>query len=482
MVDLWPVETSPVTLDGERLTAAGLAAIAGGASATLDPAARDRMETSARRVASQGHGDVLRRKWAWLAGNPPQSGEASIVGEFLRGHCAAVGDPLPPEIVRATLAARINVFATGASGVRPELALHLLALLATGPMPSVPSQGPVGAAGSAVLAHLAREALGAFEPTEKEALSLINGSTLDTAMAALAVTRAERLLVAAEAAAGLSFEVMEADLGCLSPLAHAARRHPGPIATAERLRSRCAGSELVIRRPSPDSFSIRCAPAVLGAAGEALDHTRAVVERELNAAADNPLVFPEEAEWVEAGNFHGAPVALAMDHLKIALTQVAGIAERRIFRLTYGQLSGLPSFLVPGDGLLNGLMLAQYTAASLVSECKGLSHPASVDSIPTVQHLEDHVSMGTIASKSALHLVELVADVIAIELLCAAQGLDFRLSGETGAGPVAPRAPGAGNRTTYEAVRRHVPRWREDRVLHPDLVAMGRAVRAGAFR
>jgi histidine ammonia-lyase len=474
--EAWPVEVAPVALDGERLTCEDLAAVAAGAPAMLDEAARARMATSARWVASRDDKDVLRRKWAWLAGSPPPDGDPALIAEFIRGHCAGVGDPLPTEQVRATLAARINVFASGCSGVRPELADHLLGILARGPIPVVPSQGTVGAAGSAVLAHIAHAACAGFALTEKEALSLLNGSTHDTALAALAVVRSERLLTAAEAACGLSFEVMEADEGCLSPLAHEARRHPGPIATAERLRARCAGSELVIRRSRPDSFSIRCAPAVLGAAREALAHTRAVVERELNAAGDNPLAFPT-VDWVEAGNFHGAPVALAMDHLKIALAQVAGISERRTFRLTYGQLSGLPSFLVPGDGLLNGLMLAQYTAASLVSECKGLSHPASVDSIPTVQHHEDHVSMGTIAARTALHLVELVADVLAIELLCAAQGLDFRISGEHGPA----RAPGAGNLRTWEAVRALVPRWREDRVLHPDLRAVGAAVRAGSF-
>ena len=223
---------------------------------------------------------------------------------------------------------------------------------------------------------------------------------------------------------------------------------------------------------------------MLGAAREALAYVREVVERELNGAGDNPLVF--DGELVEAGNFHGAPVALVMDHLRVALTQVASISERRTFRLTYGELSGLPSFLLPGNGINNGLMLAQYTAASLVSECKGLCHPASVDSIPTAQHHEDHVSMGSIAARATLHVLDLVADVLAIELLCAAQGLDFRLAGEytDKQGRVlstAPLRPGAGNLPAYLAVREHIPRWIDDRVMYPDLAAVGALVRRGAF-
>jgi histidine ammonia-lyase len=486
-------EQSAVLLDGESLTSADLAAIAGGAPVFLADEARGRMAIAARWVDDRPEQHVVRLKWRWLAGDPPDEGDpAGLVRAFLLGHCAAVGEPIAPGIVRAVIAARVNVFALGHSGVRPELADVLLALLADDVIPVVPSQGPVGAAGSSVLAHIARVACGwggevwragergpaptdraTVVPTEKEALSLINGATYDAALAGIAVHRAEIALAAAEAACALSFEVMRADLACLSPLAHEARRHSGAIGVADGLRKRLSGSDLVVRRPEPDSFSIRCAPIVLGAAREALAHVRGIVERELNAATDNPLVFPA-VDTVEAGNFHGAPIALAMDHLKIALAQVASIAERRVFRLTYGELSGLPSFLLPGNGINNGLMLAQYTAASLTSECKGLAHPASVDSIPTVGHHEDHVPMGAIAARSAIHVIDLVADVIAIELLCAAQGLDFRLS--------AGAHPGEGTIPVYEAVRALVPRWLDDRVLHPDLRAIGAAVRSGAFR
>ncbi len=485
--------TTPVTLDGEHLTIEDLVAISGGARVELAPSARSRMVGSTA--------PVVRAKWAWIAGDAPEEGYTDLVRGFVLGHCAGVGDVLPAAHVRAIVAARVNVFASGRSGVRAELADRLLALLNDDRVPVVRSQGPVGAAGSAVLAEIARVVSGwggrvwsgsdmvnappsEFVPTEKEALALVNGATYDTALAALALYRADRLLDTAEAACGLSFEVMKADPSCLSARALEARRHPGAIRVAARLRARCDGSELVQPRGEADSFSIRCAPAVLGAARDAVAYVRGVVEQELNGAGDNPLHF--DGEQVEAGNFHGAPVALVMDHLKVALTQVASISERRIFRLTYGELSGLPSFLLPGDGINNGLMLAQYTAASLVSECKGLAHPASVDSIPTVQHHEDHVSMGSVAARTALHVADLLADVLAIELLCAAQGLEFRLDGEKSdaAGRVeatAPLRPGAGNRATFDEVRRHVPRWVDDRVMHPDLAALGAAVRSGVF-
>ena len=357
----------------------------------------------------------------------------------------------------------------------------------------VPSLGSVGAAGCIAMAHVARVALGLgglvqidgatrpaletigrlppLEVSEKEALSLINGSTLSTALGALVVARATSLLRAAEAACALSMEVVRADLQALDPRSAQARGHAGIIAATQRLSTLVAGSTLVTDKRSPDSFSVRCAPVVLGVARDALLHTTEVITGELNAPADNPMVFANTL--VEGGHFHAAPVALAMDHLKIALVQVAGISERRTFRLTYGELSGLPSFLVPGSGVNSGLMLAQYTAASLTSEAKLQASPASIDTIPTVQHQEDHVPMGPGAARSALAVLDLVSDVIAIELLCAAQGLDFRKD--------AGFEPAAATQRVYEAVRARVDRLVDDRPLHPDLVAVGQAVRDGVF-
>jgi histidine ammonia-lyase len=374
------------------------AVASGRASVALSSGARARMEASARQFADSGSTDVLRSKWEWLVGGEAPSDEAEAARLFVIGHCAGVGAPLPPEEVRALILARAHALGRGFSGVRPLIVERLLAMLRDGVVPVVPSIGAVGAAGSIQLAHVARVALGyggpvldgtaalpPLVPTEKEALSLLNGSSYTTALAALAVARAERVLRAAEAACALSMEVVRADLRALSPGAAAARGHAGIGAATDRLRELVAGSELVTTQRSPDSFSVRCAPAVLGAARDALAYVRQVVETELDAPSDNPLVLPDE-RLIEAGLFHAAPVALAMDHLKAALAQVGSISERRVFRLTYGRLSGLPSFLVPGSGVNSGLMLAQYTAASVLAEAKALCMPASIDSIPTVKH------------------------------------------------------------------------------------------------
>lgn len=497
-----------VVLDGRTLTPEALSRVARGEDVALCAEARGRMEASAGWLAEHPGPDAIASKWRWLVGtdSPPEDPEARVRA-FLRGHCAGVGEPLPVPVVRAMMAARVNVLATGHTGCRPEVADALIAMLDAGVVPVVPSKGSVGAAGVAQLAHMAWVACGyggeawkggerlpaavamvglpALRPTPKEALSLVNGATLTVAWGALAVCRSRELLATAEAAAALSFEVVRADLACLSDAAIAARNHPGARAVARRMRTRLEGSTLCSLGRKPDPFSIRCTPAVLGAAQDALDHVEQVVTRELNGACDNPLVFEDEG-LIEAGNFHGAPVALVMDHLKVALTQVASISERRTFRMTYGQLSGLPSYLLRSSGLNSGLMLAQYTAASLVSECKGLAHPASVDSLPTVQHREDHVSMGPIAARGAWRIAEALADVLAIELLCGAQGLDFHLAGEAvddegQVVEVTPGVPGPGVLRTWRAVRARVTRWDDDRVLRPDLDALGRAVREGAF-
>lgn len=496
-----------VAIDGRSLSLDALVRIAEGESVHLHEAARERMAASHARLGEHPTRDILAAKWRWLTDGPAPAKPADQVRAFLRGHCAGVGEPLDPRVVRAMIACRLNVLATGLSGARPQVIDVLAAQLAGGVVPVVPGQGSVGAAGCPQLAHAAWVACGlggeawrdgvrlpaskaleglpvlSLEP--KEALSLINGATLALARGALGCALAGRLLDTAEAAAALSFEVVRADLACLSAGALQARGHGGAVRVAERLRAQLHGSTLCVHGRRPDPFSIRCTPAVLGAAREAFDHVHQILSTELNGACDNPLLLDDDS-LVEAGNFHGAPVALALDYLKIALTQVASISERRTFRMTYGQLSGLPSFLLQSSGLNSGLMLAQYTAASLVSECKGLAHPASVDSLPTVQHREDHVSMASIAAEGLEGVAHNLADVLAIELLCGAQGLDFHLAGEgidAQGDPVrvAPGTPGLGTGATHAAVRERVTRWTDDRVLHPDLVRLGRAVRAGVF-
>jgi histidine ammonia-lyase len=483
---------SPVLLDGRTLDVTAVAAVAAGAPISLSSEARRRMEVSAAAWARQP--DILVQKRRFLVGESERQGE-DLVASFILAHCAGVGTPLPDGVVRATIACRANALAVGASGVRPALVDALAAMLEGGALPVVPSQGSVGAAGDlAPLAHIARVLFGlggevrtagaatgpgphgAFVPTSKEALSLINGATLSTALAAIAVHRAERVLGAMEVACAMTMTALRSSTDCLSPGAHVLRPHPGAVAVAGRLRAQ------VFARPGPpDAFSIRAAPAVLGAARDALGWVRDVVTRELNAACDNPLWVGDEGA-VEVGHFHGAPIALAMDLLRPALTQAAAQSERRTFRLTHGSLNGdLPSFLVQGTGLNSGFMLAQYTAASLVSECKGLSHPAVVDTIPTVQHHEDHVSMAPIAGRLALRVLECVADVVAIEVLLAAQALEFRRSESVrGSGGEEPTLPGAVD-AARRAVRERVPFWTDDRVLHPALATVGELVRAGVF-
>ncbi|MCB9764142.1 MAG: aromatic amino acid lyase [Alphaproteobacteria bacterium] len=499
---------SAVYIDGASLSARKVAAVAGGAPVRLASSAREAMRANHDAWRRHGTADILGDKETWLIGASTAASPRERVRGFVLSHCAGVGPPLAEPEVRALMLCRANVLAAACSGVRPELVELLLAMLNKGVHPVVPAKGSVGAAGDlAPLAHVAQVALRMggratvrgealdgvvamqglpeVKAASKETLSLINGASLTVACGALAVHRAERLLRSAERALAQTMAVVLADADCLDARAMASRRHPGACAVAERMRALIEGSALVHRGRSADAFSIRCAPAVLGAAWDALDYVRGVVEHELNGACDNPLLF--DGEVIEAGNFHGAPVALALDHLKVALTQVASIAERRVFRMTYGRLTGnLPSFLLESSGVDSGFMLAQYTAASLVSECKGLAHPASVDSIPTGQHHEDHVPMGPAAARGLLAIVENLAEVLAIELLVGAQGLDFRLEG-TSFSPKGekitgqPVAPASAIQEIQETVRAVSPRWTADRVLHRDLEAVARRVRAGDF-
>jgi len=498
-----------VIVDGSALSCAQVAAVAAGETVGLSARARERLAANAAEWRALGAPDVLESKEAWLVGEQLAVATAEERRRaFVIGHCAGVGPELPVGFVRAMMLARANALAVGVSGIRPEAVELLLAMLNAGVHPVVPSQGSVGAAGDlAPLAHVARVAfrlggtarvgervlsheeamagLPVVAPTSKEALSFINGSSLSVGIGALVCQRARRVLRSAEVAIAMSMEVVLADPRCLDDGALAARGHLGARRVASRLRSLLEGSELAREGRSPDAFSIRCAPAVLGASFEVLEHTESVITQELNGACDNPLLIG--GRLVEAGNFHGAPIALALDHLKLALVQAATIAERRIFRLTYGQLTGnLPSFLVQDTGVSSGFMLAQYTAASLASESKGLAHPASADSIPTGQHHEDHVSMAPIAARTAHAVLENFAEIVAIEACVAAQGLDWRHEGVTfdgeGArveGPPAASSPAV--QRAFEAVRSVVPRWTQDRVMHRDLEAISRLVRRGGL-
>ena len=463
-------------IDGTSLTCDILHRIAHGEPCSIAKSSLQKMEENALHTPST----ILESKRAWLLGEEQTQSE-NLKKEFILGHCAGVGELLPKEYVRAAMAARINVLASGFTGSRPIAAQKILELINNNDIPDVPSQGSVGAAGDlAPMAHIAAVVCGyighpdtftPLEPTAKECLSLINGVSLSTALGSIAVVRAQKVLDAAIIAASMTMEAIYAQNQCIHKKALTLRGHPECIEIGAQLRALLQDSERVGPQRKPDAFSIRCGPSVMGSTLLAINHTKKIMEQELNGCSDNPLLI--DGEWIEAGHFHGTQIALALDHLKIALTQLATLSERRTFRLTHEKLSkDLPSFLVQGTGLNSGFMLAQYTAAALASECKGLTMPASVDSIPTVQHHEDHVSMAPISARHTLEILECLADIVAIELLLAAQALDLRM--QTDHLPLPPRIA-----KIHAQIRDQVQFWSDDQVLHPDIRILGKKVRKG---
>jgi histidine ammonia-lyase len=388
---------------------------------------------------------------------------------------------------------RANVLAGGYAGTRPVVAERLIEMLNARVHPVVPCQGSVGASGDlAPLAHLAlvligegeaffdgvrvpasqallRAGLVVLDLAPKEGLALINGTQVMSAVAALALVDAEKLAAAADVVAAMSVDAMEGtDTAYLAEI-HEARRHPGQLESAANLWALLQGSEIRDAHQTcyrvQDAYSLRCTPQVHGAARDALAHLREKLAVEINAATDNPMVLPD-GRVVSGGNFHGAPVAAAFDYAAIALTSLASISERRSARLVTPEQSYLPAFLVDASGLNSGFMMAQVTAAALVSECKTLAHPASVDSIPTSAGREDHVSMGTWAARKLARIVGCLRDVLAVELLEAAQGLEFRRPLRSS--PALERA--------HALLRAAVPPLDADRYLHPDILAAARVV------
>ena len=499
---------TPFFIDGHSLSAEQVWAVSHGAKVQLKESAKEAMQANYQEWLDLGAPDVLAGKEAWLLGADElvRAPSDHRLRAFVESHCAGVGDLLPDAWVRALMLCRANVLAGARSGCRPEAVDLLIGMLNAGVHPLVPRLGSVGAAGDlAPLAHVARVAfrlggkarkdgaiyeaseamqgLPTFHPNPKEALSLINGASLSAALAAIACVRAEKLLSSSERVLAMTMEAVLAQKGCIEEEALKARGQLGGIQVAQTLSGLLHDSVLVSETRQPDAFSIRCAPSVIGAARDTLAHVDRVIHRELNGACDNPLVL--NGAIVEAGNFHGAPVGLTMDHLKVALTQVGTLSERRTFRMTHGDLSGrLPSFLVEDNGTNSGFMLAQYTAASLASECKGLAMPASVDSIPTGQHHEDHVSMAPIAARACLRILDALSEIIAIEALCAAQALEFRMEGavfgadgEKRVGEIQPASSAV--KHAHAAVRKASPRWSVDRVMHLDLHACSTMVREG---
>lgn len=499
--------SATVLLDGETLTLADVEAVARGARVEVAAEARTRVERSRAvveaAVASGRPVYGVNTGFGRLAdvAVPPERIEELQVN-LIRSHACGVGAPLSREDTRAVTLLRANVLAKGFSGVRPAVVDLLAEMLNRGVHPVIPEEGSVGASGDlAPLSHLALVLIGegeaelggevmpgaealrraGLEPISlkaKEGLALNNGTQVITGLGALALTGAERLADTADVAGAMTLEGLRGTPDAFHPALQAARPHPGQIRSAERLRALLADSEIreSHRHGDPrvqDAYALRCMPQVHGAFRNALGYISSVLETEANSATDNPLIFPDVDGGLvlSGGNFHGQPVAQVLDLLAIALTDLASISERRIERLVNPDLSDLPAFLTKDPGVRSGMMLAQITAAALVSECKVLSHPASVDSIPTGASREDHVSMGTSAARKARRVLRAAETVIGIELMCAAQALEF----------LAPLRPGAGVQRARERLRTRIAPLEEDRVLAPDIEAAREMVAAGWF-
>jgi len=439
-----------------------------------------------------GFGDLVKVRIA------PEEVRAVQVN-LLRSHASGVGEPLSEAETRATLLLRANVLAKGFSGVRPVVAERLLELLNRGVHPVIPCRGSVGASGDlAPLSHLALVLLGEGEANfqgkrmkgaealqaagmaplqleAKEGLSLVNGTQPSLAVGLLAMLEAENLADTADVAAALSLDALRGTPVAFDERIHKLRPYIGQLRSAANIRRLNEGSEIreshVACGKVQDAYSLRCTPQVHGAVRDALAYVRGVFETELNAGTDNPLVFAAEGEVVSGGNFHGQPLALALDTLAIALAQLGNISERRTERLVNPVFSELPAFLTRKPGLNSGFMMAQVTAAALASENKGLAHPASVDSIPTSGN-EDFVSMSMGAALKARQVADNVRTILAVELLCACQGIDL----------LAPLKTGKLAAQAQAAVRRVVPGLEEDRALSPDIEAVRRLISEMSFQ
>ncbi len=427
----------------------------------------------------------------------PKKDSTQLQTNILMSHAAGVGNPLEEEIVRATMALRIKDMARGHSGISLETLMQLIRLLNEKICPVVPEKGSVGASGDLVpLAHLSLVLLGMGEAFYKgkrlsgkealkkcgmdpirlkaaEGLALVNGTQVMTAIAGLAVYDSLRLSKMIDIASSMSLEVLMGSKTEFDPRIHQLRPHPGQASAADNMDRITRNSEIITShkdcRRIQDAYTLRCSPQVHGTSKDAISYALNVVKIEMNSSTGNPLILPETQEFLLGGNFHGQPVALAMDFLCMAVSELANISERRIERLVNPKLSGLPAFLVSDGGLNSGFMLAQYTAASLVSENKVLSHPACVDSIPTSANKEDHVSMGTISARKCREIVKNTENVIAIELLCGSQAMDLFTN----------MKPGEGTMAAYNVIRGTVSHMDSDRILSRDIKAVKSLMQSG---
>jgi len=480
-------------LDGQSLTIGDIVKVArGGVRVALRASAKERVAACADAVRgwteagkavygiTTGFGDL-----ATVAIPPEDCG--TLQRNLILSHSCGLGEPLSEELVRAVMLLRVNTLARGHSGISPATLSLLTDFLNHGIHPVVPEQGSLGASGDLCqLSHLALPLIGLGEvfyrgrrvPSAealreaglapvtllpKEGLALNNGTTVMIAVASLALHDAAALLKNADIAGALSLEALHGVPYAFDPRTHDLRPHTGQRVTAGNIRRLIEGSLILERHKGQrvqDAYSLRCIPQVHGAVRDALAYVREKIEIEINSVTDNPIIFPDDDEAISGGNFHGEPIALAMDFFGIAAAELASISERRTARLVDAKLSGLPPFLVAECGLNSGFMIPHYTAAAIVSENKVLAHPSSVDSIPTSAGQEDHVSMGGYAARKALQILTNARRVIGIELLCAAQGLEFSL----------PDKPGAGTEAAYTAIRNRVPFLKKDIYMQPYLL------------
>ncbi|NPV71011.1 MAG: histidine ammonia-lyase [Firmicutes bacterium] len=511
-----------ILLDGRSLTVGDVVSVArGGLRVEVSPAAAERVNVSrtvVERALTEGRAVYgVTTGFGKLSEVTIDPGQVQALQEnLIVSHCAGVGQPLDAEYVRATMLLRANALAVGNSGVRLTTLNTLVDMLNAGVHPIVPEKGSLGASGDlAPLAHLCSVMIGrgeavyqgrkmdglsalraaGIEPVRleaKEGLALINGTQIMTAIGCLVAHDACVLLKTADVAAALTLEALRGIPDAFDELIVSARPHAGARESAANVRTLTKGSGLTTapgEKRVQDAYALRCVPQVHGASRDAVRHVVSVLGTEINSATDNPLIFPATGETgdggrpggavggaaggtiISGGNFHGQPVALAMDYLGIAVSEIANISERRIERMVNPALSGgLPPFLVVRSGLNSGFMLVQYTAAALVSENKILASPASVDSIPSSANQEDHVSMGTIAARKAREILWNAACVVAMELLTAAQAAEF----------CGPERLGAGTRAAYDLVRSRVPFLEVDRPLTPDIEAVRDMIRSGA--
>jgi histidine ammonia-lyase len=493
-------------LDGQRLALAQVAAVArGDERVALSADARVRIEKSRRvveRIVAEDRTVYgVNTGFGKLSDiHIDQSQLHDLQLNLVRSHSCGLGSPLSLAEARAMLLLRANVLALGYSGCRTILVETLIAMLERGVTPVIPEKGSVGASGDlAPLAHLALAVIGegeAFyqdkrmpsaealrlaeiEPMQlaaKEGIALLNGTQAMAAVGGLALHRAERIARLADVAGAMTLEALRGTPVAFDERIHDARPHPGQIAVAAHLRELLRDSEIreshLENDPRvQDAYSLRCMPQVHGAVRDALSHARGIVETETGSATDNPLVF-SDTEVFSGGNFHGAPLALAFDYSAIALTDLMSITERRIDRLVNPDSNeDLPPFLTSQPGIASGFMMLQIVAASLLNEAKVLAHPASIDNLPTDGGKEDHVSMGMTAAIKLRSIVDLAEQILAIELITAAEALEYRK----------PLRPGHGAQAAYEIVRKHVPRLSSDRAMSRDIELVAALIQKSEF-